>query len=169
MRRGVLACLLTLLLANCSHAAGSPHFELVSRARFPNPSDRVLGATRIGAVAIRSSLRSESFDLDATVGVAQSATSAALPVVGELSLGISPNPFSNETTFSLDLPEATWVELRVFDVLGRKVATLADRALAPGRHVVRWATVHNPLPNGIYLVQLRTNSTTRTHRVCLIH
>ena len=49
-----------------------------------------------------------------------------------------PNPFNPSTTLAFDLPQAGRVSLRVFDLLGREVAVLADGHLAAGRHVIEW-------------------------------
>ena len=49
-----------------------------------------------------------------------------------------PNPLAGESTVRLDLAERGIARLEVFDLTGRRVATLADRAFEPGRYSVRW-------------------------------
>ena len=49
-----------------------------------------------------------------------------------------PNPFRRSTSITFDLPVASTVTLEVFDLLGRKVATLAQGAYPAGLHVVEW-------------------------------
>ena len=49
-----------------------------------------------------------------------------------------PNPFALATTIRFDLPAGAMVRLEVFDVLGRRVATLANRYYPPGYHSVEW-------------------------------
>ena len=49
-----------------------------------------------------------------------------------------PNPFSAGVTLSFTLPTAARVKIEVFDVTGRVVRGLGDRALAAGPHVVSW-------------------------------
>jgi choice-of-anchor B domain-containing protein len=52
----------------------------------------------------------------------------------------SPNPFHESTELSFRIPAAGRVTLQVYDVLGRRVATLlAGERLAPGMHGVRWS------------------------------
>jgi len=53
-----------------------------------------------------------------------------LPVGARMSA--APNPFNPRTVFSLSLPEATWGELAVFDLSGRRVATLHQGAFPGG-------------------------------------
>lgn len=72
-----------------------------------------------------------------------------------------PNPFGPSTTvrYSLTLPGR--VELTVYDIAGRLVATLLDDVRAPGTHTVRWAGVDSqgrPVASGVYWVNLRIGS-----------
>ncbi len=62
---------------------------------------------------------------------------------GSAALGIQlsepwPNPFNSATSLDLDLPYATHATVEVFDLLGRKVATLTDQQLDAGLHPIRW-------------------------------
>ncbi len=49
-----------------------------------------------------------------------------------------PNPFRGTTTIAFDLPVESPVTLEVFDLLGRRVAVLADATHPSGRHSVEW-------------------------------
>jgi hypothetical protein len=49
-----------------------------------------------------------------------------------------PNPFNPITTMEFSLPEASVVRLSIYNILGQEINTLLDRALAGGRHTVRW-------------------------------
>ena len=49
-----------------------------------------------------------------------------------------PNPFNTMTTISFSVPEQSNVKLTVYDVAGRRVATLTDREYATGMHQVNW-------------------------------
>ena len=67
-----------------------------------------------------------------------------------------PNPFNPETTIAFSLVEGAQVQLVVYDVIGRQVATLVDGVLSAGRHEVRFLA--NGLPSGTYLYRLVTPS-----------
>jgi len=54
------------------------------------------------------------------------------------------------TTVAIELPEATHVGISVFDVLGRKVATLTDKVESSGRHSYNFDGAG--LGAGIYLI-----------------
>ncbi|WP_340106007.1 family 43 glycosylhydrolase [Rhodohalobacter sp. 8-1] len=64
-----------------------------------------------------------------------------------------PNPFNPGTEIRFQLPEATDVRLNVFDMLGRKVATLVDSRMAAGEHRVSFDASN--LSSGIYIYRLR--------------
>ena len=64
-----------------------------------------------------------------------------------------PNPFAAETRVDFELPVRSLVRLEVFDLLGRRVATLASASYEPGRYSVSWdrrgrSGAH--MPAGIY-------------------
>ena len=62
-----------------------------------------------------------------------------------------PNPFNPSTTVAFSVPRSGPVQLAVFDLRGRRVATLVQTTLATGRHEQRW--------NGL---DLEVNAVTRT-------
>ena len=69
-----------------------------------------------------------------------------------------PNPFNPETTIQFNIPTAGYVELTVFDLTGRKVATLVDGYRSAGPGEVTWnATSYSA---GVYVYRLTagTNS-----------
>jgi hypothetical protein len=63
-----------------------------------------------------------------------------------------PNPFNPSTVICFHLPVSSHVTLKVFDVTGREVATLADKEMAAGNHSVRFAP--RDLAGGLYFYQL---------------
>lgn len=67
-----------------------------------------------------------------------------------------PNPFNASTQIPLELPSRSHVTLKVFDVLGRQVSTLADCEFTAGRHVFHWngtGTNGQPLASGKYFIR----------------
>ncbi len=86
------------------------------------------------------------------VGVSEQ-ESAGIPETYDL-VGPYPNPFNPQTVVRVDLPQASSVQVDVFDVLGRQVATLLDTHLAAGRHEVIW-TADN-FASGLYFIRMRT-------------
>ncbi len=64
-----------------------------------------------------------------------------------------PNPARGRATLVFTLPDAGDVDLGLYDVLGRRVATLARGAFGAGRHEASWSASY--LPAGTYLAVLR--------------
>jgi hypothetical protein len=64
-----------------------------------------------------------------------------------------PNPFSDGTTFRLDLDRQAQVRVEVYDVLGRRVGVVVEGPLAAGTHMLRWSAPG--LGSGSYVVVAR--------------
>jgi flagellar hook capping protein FlgD len=68
-----------------------------------------------------------------------------------------PNPLAHAATLRFDLARAAHVRLEVFDLHGRRVATVADRAYDPGRYGIDWngrGANGAALGAGLYFVRL---------------
>ncbi|MCX7020809.1 MAG: T9SS type A sorting domain-containing protein [bacterium] len=81
----------------------------------------------------------------------------------ELTLSAYPNPADDTVTFRCDLPDDGRVELAVFDLAGRRVATLMDGELTAGRHEAVWACAD--VKPGVYLCRLETTGGNSTERL----
>jgi hypothetical protein len=68
-----------------------------------------------------------------------------------------PNPFNPQTTISFSLPKESYVTLKVYDLLGREVATLAKGKKEAGEYAVAWNA--GSAPSGIYFYRLEAVST----------
>ena len=85
-------------------------------------------------------------------------------------IGNYPNPFNPTTTIRFDVPEATKVRLEVYDIMGRRVATLVNNELQAGRHEVSWNAQNDAglsVSSGLYLYRLEAGSFTATSRMVL--
>lgn len=63
-----------------------------------------------------------------------------------------PNPFNAMTTIRFSVPEQSNVKLTVYDVAGRRVATLTDREYATGVHQINWDAGRQP--SGMYFYRM---------------
>ena len=77
-----------------------------------------------------------------------------------------PNPFNPVTTLSFSILERTRVELRVYDVTGRKVRTLVERELDPGYHRATFDA--HGLPSGVYFARMTAGSFAETRKLVLL-
>lgn len=79
--------------------------------------------------------------------------------------GNYPNPFADATTIRYELREAAHVELALYDVLGRRVATLVRAEQPAGLHEARVDRHRLALAGGLYVYELRTPTLRRTERM----
>jgi hypothetical protein len=77
-----------------------------------------------------------------------------------------PNPFNPTTTIEFDLPSTRHVELKIYDVLGRLVATLADGEMPAGRYSRMFNATR--FASGIYLALFRSGDFTVCRRLLLL-
>jgi hypothetical protein len=77
-----------------------------------------------------------------------------------------PNPFNPTTQISYSIPSASRVLLEVYNVLGRKVATLIDGTQNAGSHNATFDA--SRLPSGIYYYKLQSQNFIETRAMTLI-
>ena len=81
-----------------------------------------------------------------------------------------PNPFNPSTIISYQLPVAGNVTLKVFDVLGREVATLVNEEKAAGSYKVEFnsaSSIKNPA-SGVYFYQLKAGNYIDTKKMMFL-
>ncbi|KAF0150823.1 MAG: 5'-nucleotidase [Ignavibacteria bacterium] len=90
-----------------------------------------------------------------------------------------PNPFNPETTIEYSIPKAAIVELKVYDVLGREVATLVDEYKSAGNYKITFNARHlelvsnfsgrsREISSGIYFYRLQSGSFSETKKLVLL-
>jgi len=77
-----------------------------------------------------------------------------------------PNPFNPTTRFTFSLPSRTFASLKIFDMMGREVATIVSEELPPGHHSYEWNAATKP--SGIYFYRLLAGSHMTTRKLLLI-
>ena len=93
--------------------------------------------------------------------------SRALPIPKTFALYQNyPNPFNPTTTIRYDLPQASNVSLKVFNVLGQEVGTLVDEVKPPGEYSVTWNA--GAMPSGVYYYRLFTGKFTEIKKLIVI-
>jgi len=86
-------------------------------------------------------------------------------------LGAFPNPFNPKTAVAFTLSEPQRIELAVFDLAGRQVATLAEGQFAAGQHSVDWNGQDergHAVSSGTYFVRMASRSGSQLQKVTLI-
>lgn len=105
-------------------------------------------------------------DTSAVFAVRNSLTDVhgAKPPARDLLAPNVPNPFNPRTTLRFELTAGATVELAVFDLSGRRIATLASGHRAAGRHEAVWQGRDDDgrsMPSGVYLARLRVDGSPR--------
>ncbi|MDX2473231.1 MAG: T9SS type A sorting domain-containing protein [Candidatus Krumholzibacteria bacterium] len=100
-------------------------------------------------------------------------TAAVVPPTNPIldKVTVFPNPFNPVTGVSFLLSVQSQVSIGVFDLRGRRVATLAERTLAPGHHLVPWNARNlggETVSAGTYVVRIQAGVKTVSRLVSLI-
>lgn len=77
-----------------------------------------------------------------------------------------PNPFNPSTTISFSLPSRSFVTLKIYDVIGREVATLVSESLDAGFHSRQWNASY--LSSGIYFYRMKAGTFVSTKKLILL-
>jgi hypothetical protein len=115
----------------------------------------------LGEVALRDAS-------NGPVGAAVAVEPDAHVAPTRLVLGARPNPFRASTHIVLEIPATTEGALRIYDVNGRLVTTLADGTFTAGRHVTAWdgrGTDGRRVASGIYFYTFKSTSETVTKKL----
>ncbi len=84
---------------------------------------------------------------------------------------VGARPANSHAKFRIELPARMFARLAVYDVLGRRVRTLADRELAAGRTDLEWDGTNESgsrIGSGVYFIHLASDSFRRTIRLPLV-
>ena len=85
----------------------------------------------------------------------------------EYSLGQNyPNPFNPSTHFQFSIADARFVSFKVYDILGREVASLVNERMKAGTYTVEWNA--SQFASGIYFARLEAGSFSVTRKLVLM-
>lgn len=91
------------------------------------------------------------------------------PVEFELAQNF-PNPFNPETTIHFQLPEASHVTIKIYNVLGKEIKILIDDRYAAGNHVATWNGkdhAGNDVSSGIYFYEIKAGTFNKVMKMSL--
>ena len=78
-----------------------------------------------------------------------------------------PNPFNPVTTIRFEIPKSERVELKIFDMLGREVATLFDKVAPAG--IVDVDFNAGNLASGMYVYRIKAGDFIQTKKMILLN
>ena len=79
-----------------------------------------------------------------------------------------PNPFNPETKIKYNLPLTSFVQIKVYDLLGREVAQLANQEQNAGRYMLSFDAIKYGLSSGVYIYLFRAGEYVRTKKMILM-
>jgi len=77
-----------------------------------------------------------------------------------------PNPFNPATVISYSIAEESFVKLKIYDILGREVASLKNEVQKPGKYTIEFNA--EQLASGIYYYSLDTEGYSSTKKMILL-
>ncbi len=77
-----------------------------------------------------------------------------------------PNPFNPSTTIEYSVPKDAAVTLKIYDVLGKEVATLVNEQKPTGTYIVNWNASN--FSSGLYFYKLTAGEFTQTKKMFLV-
>ena len=77
-----------------------------------------------------------------------------------------PNPFNPTTMINYSVPVSVFVQLKIYDLLGKEIVTLVNEQKSPGNYNVEFNA--NRLPSGIYFYQISAGDFISTKKMLLM-
>ncbi|MHA2032752.1 MAG: T9SS type A sorting domain-containing protein, partial [Candidatus Kariarchaeaceae archaeon] len=77
-----------------------------------------------------------------------------------------PNPFNPSTIIKYQIPDVSFVTIKVYDVLGNEITTLVSEEKQTGTYELTWYA--EKLPSGIYFYRLQSGSFVETKKMVLL-
>lgn len=131
------------------------------------PNDWFLNDPSIGT-ALKNASDHLPVYADFTFGVPTNvSTTTILPSTFELFQNY-PNPFNPETVISYQLSTDSNVQLKIYDVLGKEIATLVNEFKPAGRYNSQFSIINYQLPSGVYFYQLKADNFIQTKKMVLL-
>ena len=141
--------------------AGTHVVQLVNPAGCFNPLNVSCTGTRVGGEMVEEVVQ----NVLALDGSDQDLLMDELPATTTL-VGIYPNPFNPRVTIHFHLAADAFVDLKIFDLLGREVAGLADEYLSVGKYSMQWDA--SGQASGVYFCRFHIGNLTQFRKLLLM-
>ena len=96
------------------------------------------------------------------------ATDIKSSIYTDITLSVSPNPFSHLTNVSFSVLETGKVSVKIYDMSGRLIKILLNESIQQGNHQIIWNATDdngNAVSAGVYLLQLNTSNQTQIKKI----
>jgi len=153
--------LCTSVLSEGGRGASSTNFKAITTIGQPSSIGEVADSSYIGYYGFWHEIFAQE------VGIKDRTVSAASNLPKEFSLSQNfPNPFNPITQIKYALPQDCDVKLTIYNILGRKVASLVDGKQRTGYKTIRWDA--GSFSSGIYFYRLQAGDFVQTRKMVLI-
>ena len=82
-----------------------------------------------------------------------------------------PNPFNPSTTIRFDIPNRSKVVLKIFNIHGEEIITLANEEFNPGEYGITWNGKNSrgeSMPSGMYIYRIVSDNFTQSSKMILL-
>lgn len=118
-----------------------------------------------GVTAPKLFYRLKQIDFDGTYEYSEEKEVARAPEAFSLEQNY-PNPFNPTTTIKYQLPELSFVTIKMFDVLGNELETLVNEEKPVGSYEIEFNA--SALPSGVYFYRLQAGDFVETKKMVLL-
>lgn len=143
-----------------SHTNGRYNFENMPGGNFEIVANKLGYSTATQIIQLDNTLDSVNFALNQVLTVGN-----IIPEKYYLHQNF-PNPFNPVTNIKFDIPNSSFVTLKVYNILGEKVAALINENKPAGSYEIYFDA--SALASGIYFYRLETESFTETKRMVFL-
>ena len=77
-----------------------------------------------------------------------------------------PNPFNPTTNIRFDIPTASNITLKVYDIIGNEIATLVNEFKNPGKYLIQFDA--SKLSSGVYFYRIQADNFINTKKLLLL-
>ncbi len=77
-----------------------------------------------------------------------------------------PNPFNPNTTIDFSIASESFVQIKIYDELGREIKTLVNEKMSAGKHTIHFEA--NDLKSGIYFYQIKVGDFSQSKKMILV-
>jgi hypothetical protein len=111
------------------------------------------------------------------VGVQDTSNCGSLSIIDEIIpftytlYNAYPNPFNPVTTIRYDIPEDGFVNITIYDLVGRQVKALLNSSQTAGHRSIQWNATNNAgqqVPAGVYLYRIEAGEFRQTKKMVLL-
>jgi hypothetical protein len=142
-------------------------YDLPAEETFVSVQDNAVRKGSAAVVGNRIALDLPPLSVTAIVVAARGPLSVGdAPLVRDCRLSVSPNPSAGSGSIRIDLARDANARIELYDIRGRRLATIMDERLRAGTHLRQFDVSH--VPDGVHILRLATEGGVAVERLTLL-